>query len=183
MTNDNGPRAILVTGGARSGKSRFAERLVMESGLEKVYVATGAAHDGEMAERIAAHRGRRGADWQTVEEELDLEPVLRREARPGRAILVDCLTLWLSNLLFAERDVASESARLCETVSALAGPCIFVTNEVGMGIVPDNRLSRSFRDAQGRLNQDMAEACGKVVLVAAGQPLLLKPSSQPEFRL
>jgi adenosylcobinamide kinase/adenosylcobinamide-phosphate guanylyltransferase len=183
LTQDKGPRAILVTGGARSGKSRFAERLAGASHLQKVYVATSAAHDGEMAERIAVHRDRRGEDWRTVEEELDLESVLRRECHPDRAVLVDCLTLWLSNLMHAERDVAAETARLCAAVGGLQGPCIFVTNEVGMGIVPENRLARSFRDAQGRLNQDMAEACHRVFLVAAGLPVLLKPSSQPDIEL
>jgi len=183
LTHDNGPRAILVTGGARSGKSRFAEKLAVNSGLQKVYVATGAAHDSEMEKRIALHRDRRGDAWQTAEEPLDLEPVLRRECRPDRVVLVDCLTLWLSNLMHAGRDIAAESARLCAAVSGLPGALVFVTNEVGMGIVPENRLARSFRDAQGRLNQDMAEACGKVVLVAAGQPVLLKPTSQPDIRL
>ncbi|MEO9526540.1 bifunctional adenosylcobinamide kinase/adenosylcobinamide-phosphate guanylyltransferase [Roseibium sp.] len=183
MTDNSGPRAILVTGGARSGKSRFAEKLAEDSGLQKIYLATGAAHDGEMSERIALHRNRRDISWQTVEEPLDLCAALRRECSPGRVVLVDCLTLWLSNLLFADKDIAAETNGLCHALSALPGSCIFVSNEVGMGIVPENRLSRTFRDAQGRLNQDMAQACGKVVFVAAGLPILLKPSSQAEIRL
>ena len=110
------------------------------SGLARVYVATGTAFDSEMEKRIAAHRTQRGTGWRTVEEQTDLAGVLAREARPGTVLLVDCLTLWLNNLMMAEKDLTAESARLCEAVSALAGPCLFVSNEVGMGIVPDNRL-------------------------------------------
>lgn len=173
----------LVLGGARSGKSRFAEDLAVRSGLARVYVATGTAFDGEMERRIAVHKDRRGTGWRTVEEQTDLAGVLSQEARRDTVLLVDCLTLWLNNLMMADGDLATESARLCDAVSTLAGPCIFVSNEVGMGIVPDNRLSRDFRDAQGRLNQDMAAACGKVIFVAAGQPILLKPNQQPDITL
>ncbi|MES0808747.1 bifunctional adenosylcobinamide kinase/adenosylcobinamide-phosphate guanylyltransferase [Roseibium sp. SCPC15] len=183
MTDKNSPRATLVFGGARSGKSRFAETLAVRSGLEKVYVATGAAFDAEMAERITAHKRQRGTGWSTVEEQIDLTGTIERECSPQRVVLVDCLTLWLSNLTFAEKDVGEETRRLCSAIRNLRGPCIFVSNEVGMGIVPDNRLSRSFRDAQGRINQDIAEVCSQVVFVAAGQPLLLKPNTQPEIRL
>lgn len=178
-----GPRSTLVLGGARSGKSRFAERLAVRSGLQKIYVATGAAFDAEMADRIAAHQHQRGDDWQTIEEQLDLAGVLARECRPGRVVLVDCLTLWLSNLTFAEKNIADETAKLCDAVSELASACVFVSNEVGMGIVPDNRLSRSFRDAQGRLNQDIAQACSQVVFVAAGLPVLLKPNPHMDIAL
>lgn len=173
----------LVLGGARSGKSRFAEDLAIQSGLARIYVATGTAFDGEMEKRIALHQDRRGSGWRTVEEQTDLAGVLAREAKSDAVLLVDCLTLWLNNLMMADKDLASESARLCDAVSTLAGPCVFVSNEVGMGIVPDNRLSREFRDAQGRLNQDMAAVCGKVIFVAAGQPLLLKPNQQPDISL
>jgi adenosylcobinamide kinase/adenosylcobinamide-phosphate guanylyltransferase len=173
----------LVLGGARSGKSRFAEDLAIRSGLVRVYVATGTAFDGEMEKRIAAHRTQRGTGWRTVEEQIDLAGVLALEAKPDTVLLVDCLTLWLNNLMMADRDLTAEIARLCDAVSTLAGPCVFVSNEVGMGIVPDNRLSREFRDAQGRLNQDMAAVCGKVIFVAAGQPILLKPNQQPEISL
>ncbi|MEM9633751.1 MAG: bifunctional adenosylcobinamide kinase/adenosylcobinamide-phosphate guanylyltransferase [Pseudomonadota bacterium] len=183
MTHTDWPRATLVFGGARSGKSRFAETLAVRSGLEKVYVATGAAFDAEMAERITAHKQQRGTGWLTVEEQLDLCGTLERECSPQRVVLVDCLTLWLSNLTFADRDIGTETRQLCAALQNLQGPCIFVSNEVGMGIVPENRLSRSFRDAQGRLNQDIAEVCRQVVFVAAGQPLLLKPNTQPEIRL
>ncbi|MEM8701103.1 MAG: bifunctional adenosylcobinamide kinase/adenosylcobinamide-phosphate guanylyltransferase [Pseudomonadota bacterium] len=178
-----GPRSTLVFGGARSGKSRFAEKLAAKSGLQKIYVATGAAFDAEMAERIAAHKRQRGDGWQTIEEQIDLADVLARECRPGCVVLVDCLTLWLSNLTFAEKDIAAETARLCEAVRELPSASIFVSNEVGMGIVPDNRLSRSFRDAQGRLNQDIADACGQVVFVAAGLPLLMKPNPHMDIAL
>nr|WP_319387649.1 bifunctional adenosylcobinamide kinase/adenosylcobinamide-phosphate guanylyltransferase [uncultured Roseibium sp.] len=178
-----GPRSTLVLGGARSGKSSFAEGLAVRSGLQKIYVATGAAFDAEMADRIADHQRQRGGDWHTIEEQLDLTGVLTRECRPGRVVLVDCLTLWLSNLTFAEKDIAAETAKLCDAVSELASACVFVSNEVGMGIVPDNRLSRSFRDAQGRLNQDIAQACSQVVFVAAGLPVLLKPNPHMDIAL
>jgi len=183
MTDQTLPHTALVVGGARSGKSRFAEKLAENSGLQKIYVATGAAHDQEMSERIALHRDQRGPSWETIEEQLDLAGVLARECRPDRVVLVDCLTLWLSNILFADKDLSRETEHLCATVSRLTGPCVLVSNEVGMGIVPENRLSRSFRDAQGRLNQSMAGVCQKVVFVAAGLPLLLKPNSQPEISL
>lgn len=183
VTIASGERASLVLGGARSGKSRFAEHLAARSGLEKVYVATGEAFDDEMAARIALHKAHRGDGWTTIEEQLDLAGVLARETAPHRVVLVDCLTLWLSNLMFAEKDLTAESEALAGALSGLRGPCVFVSNEVGMGIVPENSLSRSFRDAQGRLNQVMAEVCHQVVFVAAGQPLLLKPTSQPELTL
>ncbi|WP_269582236.1 bifunctional adenosylcobinamide kinase/adenosylcobinamide-phosphate guanylyltransferase [Roseibium sp. Sym1] len=183
MTDQTLPRTALVFGGARSGKSRFAERLAEDCGLHKLYVATGAAHDDEMAERIAAHRAQRGSSWETIEEQFDLAGVLDHECRPDRVVLVDCLTLWLSNILFADKDVTLETERLCARVAGLAGPCVLVSNEVGMGIVPENRLSRSFRDAQGRLNQAMAGVCQKVVFVGAGLPLLMKPTFQPDITL
>jgi adenosylcobinamide kinase/adenosylcobinamide-phosphate guanylyltransferase len=174
---------VLVTGGARSGKSLYAEALIRDSRLAPVYVATCTPHDAEMEERVARHRLQRGDGWATIEEQRAIADVIARESAAGRAILVDCLTLWLSNLMFSEKDIPAETARLIEAIKALAGPCVFVSNEVGMGIVPENRLSRSFRDAQGRLNQDIASVCHQVVFVAAGQPLLLKPSHQPEIGL
>lgn len=175
----SGPGLIstLVLGGARSGKSTYAERLVLGSGLQPLYIATATPGDNEMAERIAHHRGRRGPDWTTFEEPLALTETLRREAQAGRAVLVDCLTLWLSNLMMAERDVEREAARLCETLAALAGPVVLVSNEVGMGLVPDTPLGRHFRDAQGRLNQLVGAAVPAVVFVAAGLPLVLKPAA------
>ena len=175
------PAHTLVIGGARSGKSRHAEALARGTGLERVYLATATAWDDEMRERIALHRAARAADgWLTVEEPLALAEALRREAAPGRVVLVDCLTLWLTNVMLgaapeaARETVEAAEATLVAAVTALAGPAIFVSNEVGWGIVPDNRLARDFRDAQGRLNQRMAETCGRVILVAAGLPLVLK---------
>ncbi|MTI46047.1 adenosylcobinamide kinase /adenosylcobinamide-phosphate guanylyltransferase [Roseibium hamelinense] len=173
----------LVIGGARSGKSRFAEHLIVSSGLPRTYIATSTPFDDEMTARIAKHRRERGRWWATIEEPLDIASVIFRETGPEKAVLVDCLTLWLNNLIFYEKDIAAETLRLCELVKDLRGPCVFVSNEVGLGIVPENRLSRSFRDAQGRLNQDIGEACGKVVFVAAGQPMLLKPRQEPEITL
>lgn len=185
MTGES-PRAgvVLVLGGARSGKSDFAEGLVRKSGLTPVYLATGAAFDGEMEERIARHRASRGDGWLTIEEPRDIAGVLERESRAERAVLIDCLTLWLSNLMFAEADIEAETARLVGALAEVEGPVVLVSNEVGGGIVPDNALARRFRDEQGRLNRRVAEAAGMVVLVAAGLPLVLKPNpDQPEIRL
>jgi adenosylcobinamide kinase/adenosylcobinamide-phosphate guanylyltransferase len=161
----------LVVGGARSGKSAHAERQALATGLRCVYVATAQAHDDEMARRIAHHRARRPADWRTVEAPLDLAAALRREAADDACLLVDCLTLWLSNLILAER--ADEIDTLLAALPALPGRVILVSNEVGWGIVPENALARRFRDEQGRLNQRVAELAGRVTLVAAGLPLTL----------
>ncbi|ORE91655.1 bifunctional adenosylcobinamide kinase/adenosylcobinamide-phosphate guanylyltransferase [Aurantimonas sp. 22II-16-19i] len=170
------PPVTLVLGGARSGKSAFAERLVAESGLDKLYLATGRAFDGEMEERIARHRSNRGAGWRTVEAPLDLVGALRREAGPGRMILVDCLTLWVTNLMLEERDVAAEAAALaaCLAGEGPKGPVVLVSNEVGLGIVPDNAMARAFRDHAGRLHQEIAALAGAVFFVAAGLPMKLK---------
>jgi adenosylcobinamide kinase / adenosylcobinamide-phosphate guanylyltransferase len=165
---------VLILGGARSGKSRYGERLAEESGLNPVYLATGEADDEEMAARIAAHRARRGPAWRTVEEPLDLEGALDREAAPRRALLVDCLTLWLSNIMAAGAAIEQRIAGLDVAASRLPGLVVFVSNEVGLGLVPETALGRAFRDAQGRLNQAMAEACDRVVLMVAGLPLVLK---------
>ena len=183
MTDHTGHRATFVFGGARSGKSEFAEQLAVKSDLQKFYIATSAVFDPEMSERIGQHRHRRGASWTTIEEQIDLAGVLAKTLSPDRVVLIDCLTLWLSNLTYTEKNTEAEVKRLLDVLAEPAGPCIFVSNEVGMGIVPENKLSRSFRDMQGRLNQDMAAVCGQVVFVAAGLPLLLKPNSQPEIGL
>ena len=167
----------LVLGGARSGKSSFAEQLVEASGLERVYLATATAEDDEMRFRIAHHRERRGNGWMTVEEPLALVDALTREATRGRAVLVDCLTLWLSNLMFSGRDPDVEARRLTRFLGLARYPIIFVSNEVGLGLVPETPLGRSFRDAQGRLNQIIAAAVPDVVFIAAGLPLWLKRSS------
>jgi adenosylcobinamide kinase / adenosylcobinamide-phosphate guanylyltransferase len=167
--------SMLVLGGARSGKSAYAERTVLAAAPHALYLATASAGDAEMSERIRQHRDRRGDAWTTVEEPLDLCGVLRREARPERPILVDCLTLWLSNLMHNGADIATETARLTALLPDLAGPVVFVSNEVGLGIVPDNALARAFRDHAGRLNQAVAAAVDAVIFLAAGLPLQLKP--------
>lgn len=168
--------SLLVIGGARSGKSSFAQKRAEGSGKEPLLIATAQALDAEMAARLEAHRAARSAAWRVVEEPHELVEVLRREAQGERVVVVDCLTLWLSNQLLAGADVAAESDDLANCVPGLAGPVIFVTNEVGSGIVPETKLGRDFRDAQGRLNQKMAAACAQVVLVASGLPLELKPA-------
>lgn len=182
----------LILGGARSGKSTLAERRATESGLEVVYIATAEAGDAEMARRIAHHRTRRPAAWRTVECPLTLARALAKEARPERCLLVDCLTLWLSNLIFAGRAaaqaeageaiecplLAAETAALVETLPQLPGRIILVSNEVGWGLVPPNPLARLFTDEQGRLNQRLAAVCDHVTLVAAGLPLALKTTPE-----
>lgn len=167
----------LVLGGARSGKSVFAEKLIGDSGLERVYLATATAGDDEMRTRIACHRTQRGDGWITVEEPLALVDALTREATHGRAVLVDCLTLWLSNLMFAERDTDMEARRLTGFLDVAKHPVVLVSNEIGLGLVPETPLGRKFRDAQGRLNQIVAAAVCDVAFVAAGLPLWLKRSS------
>ena len=173
-------RSTLVLGGARSGKSTFAEGLVRDSGLTPVYLATATADDDEMTTRIAHHRKRRGDGWRTVEEPLALIDALTRESRPGSIVLVDCLTLWLSNLMHAERDPDIETRRLTRFLGVALHPIVFVSNEVGMGLVPDTPLGRTFRDAQGRLNQAVAAAVPNVAFVAAGLPLWLKRDATQE---
>jgi adenosylcobinamide kinase/adenosylcobinamide-phosphate guanylyltransferase len=167
----------LVLGGARSGKSQFAEQLIGASGLAQVYVATATPGDEEMQARIAHHRRRRGEGWTTVEEPLALVEALAREATTGRVVLVDCLTLWLSNLMFAERDPEVEARRLARFLGVAKYPIVLVSNEVGLGLVPETPLGRNFRDAQGRLNQIVAATVPDVVFIAAGLPLWLKRSS------
>ncbi len=168
------PRVTLVLGGARSGKSRLAERLVEGQPGACLYLATSEPGDAEMAARIREHQARRGPRWETVEEPLDLVGALGRLATPEGAVLVDCLTLWLSNLMGAQRDVPQEGARLIGSLGGLAGPVVFVSNEVGLGIHPANALARRFVDHAGRLHQDLAAAAQSVVFMAAGLPLQLK---------
>jgi adenosylcobinamide kinase/adenosylcobinamide-phosphate guanylyltransferase len=171
-------RLSLVLGGARSGKSRHAERLALGSGLAPVYVATAQALDAEMAARIARHRARRGASWRTVEEPLDLVGALRRECADGRAVLVDCLTLWLTNLMVAQRPVPAELAGLVELLPTLPGALVLVSNEVGLGIVPSDAMARVFIDHAGWLHQRIAELADLVVFMAAGLPLHLKSPTE-----
>ena len=174
---------LLVIGGARSGKSRYAQRLVEESGLAPVFIATAEALDDEMAARIRLHVAMRDARWRAVEAPHHLADAIVAAATPEHAVLVDCLTLWLSNLLLRGEDVEQAGRRLAALVPKFRGPVVFVTNEVGAGIVPNHPLGRSFRDAQGRLNQEMAAACHTVIQVTAGLPLRLKPRSAPTIAL
>ncbi|WP_421723806.1 bifunctional adenosylcobinamide kinase/adenosylcobinamide-phosphate guanylyltransferase [Bauldia sp.] len=169
---------LLVVGGRRSGKSRYAEEQALLSGLAPVYLATAEAGDAEMAARIAVHRQRRGDDWMTVEAPLEMPTVLSAAATSDRIVLVDCLTLWLANIMEAERDVESESEALVSALDAAAGPVILVSNEVGSGIVPVNALARRYADAQGILNQKVAATVDRVVTMIAGIPLQLKPNQQ-----
>lgn len=172
------PPLTLVLGGARSGKSRFAEETVERfaegSAGTPVYLATAQAGDGEMAERIRHHRNRRGPHWHTVEEPLDLIGALCDACAPDRAVLVDCLTLWVTNLMLADRDVDAEGEALAEVLGVLGGPVVFVSNEVGQGIVPDNAMARAFRDHAGRLHQAIAARAHRVYFVVAGLPMPLK---------
>ncbi len=176
MTQSSGS-VTLVLGGARSGKSRYAETICRQTGRALIYVATAEAHDDEMKARIAKHRSDRAADgWRTIEEPKDLAAVLKGEAAPGQILLVDCLTLWLTNHLLADADVDAEIERLCAAVSTSSADLVLVANEVGFGIVPENKLARTFRDHAGRLNQRIAEIAGRVTLVVAGLPVQVKGS-------
>lgn len=167
------PPLTLVLGGARSGKSRMAERLVTGTGRPRIYLATAEAWDDEMAARIAAHREDRGAGWDTVEVPRDLCPVLSRIS-PKACVLLDCATLWLTNHLLAEHDLNAEIASLLHALERCQAPVVVVSNEVGWSIVPENSLARRFRDEQGRLNQRLAASAGLVVAVMAGLPMVLK---------
>jgi adenosylcobinamide kinase / adenosylcobinamide-phosphate guanylyltransferase len=165
---------ILVLGGARSGKSRHAEDLALRHQGEHIYIATAEPRDEEMQRRIADHRRRRGTEWHTLEEPIELTNALQRTCGERRLVLVDCVTLWLSNLLMLDRDVGQEIDRLCRTLPALKGTVIFVSNEVGLGIVPENPLARRFRDEAGFANQRLAAACDEVVVMVAGLAMKLK---------
>jgi len=167
-------RLTLVLGGARSGKSRMAESLVTAHAAPWTYIATAQAFDSEMRERIGQHRADRAPGWVTVEEPTDLGAALSAANAQGRPILVDCLTLWLTNLMLADHDIAVETARLLELLPDLRVPTVMVGNEVGLGIVPDNRMSRLFRDHAGRLHQDIARIADHVLFMAAGLPMILK---------
>jgi adenosylcobinamide kinase/adenosylcobinamide-phosphate guanylyltransferase len=173
-TTQSLPPVTLVLGGARSGKSSFAERITVAHPRGCVYIATAEIGDEEMAERVRKHQARREAHWRTIEAPLELAPAIVSETGQGAAVLVDCLTLWLSNLMAAGRDPSREMEELVRALGQAGGPVVFVANEVGLGIVPDNALARAFRDHAGRLNQRIAEVANNVFFVAAGLPLRLK---------
>ncbi|MCQ4296362.1 bifunctional adenosylcobinamide kinase/adenosylcobinamide-phosphate guanylyltransferase [Pseudomonas stutzeri] len=166
----------LILGGARSGKSRFAERLAVESGLAVTYIATSQALDGEMAERIVHHQERRPAHWSLVEEPLQLAKTLRQQAAADRCLLVDCLTLWLTNLLILDDPArfTEERDALLECLAELPGRIILVSNETGLGVVPLGELTRRYVDEAGWLHQAVAERARRVAFVVAGLPMILK---------
>ncbi|MGA6963583.1 MAG: bifunctional adenosylcobinamide kinase/adenosylcobinamide-phosphate guanylyltransferase [Xanthobacteraceae bacterium] len=166
-------RCTLVLGGARSGKSRYAESLISALPSPWIYLATAEARDAEMAERIARHRAERGERWETIEVPHHLAQAVTT-APPTNPLLIDCLTLWLSNRVLADADVASDTRELEWALDRRAGPVVLVSNEVGSGIVPDNALARRFRDLQGQLNQSIAARADRVVLLVAGLPLIVK---------
>lgn len=167
-------RSTLILGGARSGKSTYAERLAESHEGPLVYIATAQAYDGEMTDRIAAHVARRGPRWRTVEEPLALPDAIVAADKDNSFILVDCVTLWLTNVLLGEHDIPGHSARLLDAVEGCTSALALVSNEVGLGIVPENALARRFRDEAGVLNQKLAQVADQVVLVTAGLPLTLK---------
>jgi adenosylcobinamide kinase / adenosylcobinamide-phosphate guanylyltransferase len=168
------PRSTLILGGARSGKSRHAEMLGRAHGGALVYIATGEAGDSEMAERIKRHRLGRGPEWTTIEEPVELVAAVSREAGPRRFVLIDCVTLWISNLMGLRRAVPAEVDALARAIEAAPGAVCLVSNEVGLGIVPDNAMARAFRDEAGLAHQRLAAVCEEVVLMVAGLPVFLK---------
>ncbi|MEM9751586.1 MAG: bifunctional adenosylcobinamide kinase/adenosylcobinamide-phosphate guanylyltransferase [Pseudomonadota bacterium] len=168
------PASQLVLGGARSGKSRRALFLAESLGARRVFIATAEALDEEMAARIARHKRERGSGWSTIEAPLDLVSALGRAAGEGAVCVVDCLTLWLSNVMHHDGNLEAETEKLRRAITSSAIPVVLVSNEVGLGLVPETPLGRAFRDAQGRLNQDVARICERVEFVAAGLPLTLK---------
>ena len=166
----------LILGGARSGKSRLAEKLAADSALNVIYIATSQPLDGEMNQRVASHRARRPDHWGLVEEPVELARVLRDNAAPDRCLLVDCLTLWLTNLLMLDSPerLVQEREALLDSLADLPGEIIFVSNETGLGVVPLGELTRRYVDEAGLLHQALAECCQRVVLTVAGLPLTLK---------
>jgi len=167
------PRLTLVLGGAASGKSRHAEKLITDTGLRPVYIATAQPFDDEMRAKISRHREQRGPAWQTHEAPVDLAPALGA-CDANAAVLIDCATLWLTNLVLSEHDIDAASDALWSALGQTPASVVIVSNEVGQGIVPDNALSRRFRNAQGRLNQQIADRADRVDAVMAGLPLRLK---------
>ncbi len=170
-------KSILVLGGTRSGKTAYALKIALDSGLKPLMLATTEVQDAEMRLRVDAHKRERGPEWALVEETLELAAAIIANSSPAHIVVVDCLTLWLSNVMMADRDIEQQSGILAAAVSSLAGPVVFVSNELGHGTVPTHALTRKFRDAQGKLNQMMAAACDSVIYVQAGLPQMLKPAA------
>ncbi|MGH1414698.1 MAG: bifunctional adenosylcobinamide kinase/adenosylcobinamide-phosphate guanylyltransferase [Pelagimonas sp.] len=172
-------KSILITGGARSGKSviaeRVTERLAAKTQAGPIYIATAQAFDSEMTARIETHQARRGAEWHTIQEPLDIRQALVASDGQGPR-LVDCLTLWVSNLMHHDRDCAQAAQELADVIETQSSPVVFVTNEVGAGIVPENALARRFRDEAGRVNQIIAQSCDELYLAVAGYPMKVKPN-------
>lgn len=166
-------KSILITGGVRSGKSRLAEEMTLGLGRPAIYIATAQAHDAEMADRIARHQSRRGPEWRTVAEPLALAETLR-DTDGNAPRLVDCLTLWLSNLMLSGADWEAACAEVTALIAQQSAAVVFVTNEVGAGIVPENALARAFRDAAGLVNQSIARSCDELWLCVAGYPIKVK---------
>ncbi|MEJ8561477.1 bifunctional adenosylcobinamide kinase/adenosylcobinamide-phosphate guanylyltransferase [Yoonia sp. GPGPB17] len=168
------PKLTLILGGAASGKSSFAESLVLKGGDgDPIYIATAQVFDNEMAEKVAKHRAMRGTGWRTIEEPLYLADALAK-VDANQPVLIDCATLWLTNVILGEHGTEAQSVALMAALERCKGPVVIVSNEVGQGIVPENKLSRTFRNAQGRLNQEIATKSDLVVAVMAGLPLALK---------
>lgn len=168
-------RTTLVLGGARSGKSRHAQALAESMAQSRVFIATAQAFDAEMRERIARHQADRDLSWLTVEAPIDLAEAISQHQGTSDVLLVDCLTLWLSNLMLTDQDVEPAVDALVTAILESTLPIILVSNEVGYGIVPDNALARRFRDAAGQLNQRLSAVCDATVLVVAGNPITIKP--------
>ncbi|SHJ00458.1 adenosylcobinamide kinase /adenosylcobinamide-phosphate guanylyltransferase [Shimia gijangensis] len=166
-------KSTFILGGASSGKSAFAEAMVKATNAPRVYIATSQAYDKEMQAKIASHRKSRGKGWRTIECPLGVSEALSDVAE-GEVVLLDCATMWLNNQMFANNDIAQETENLLAAMAACKGRVVTVSNEVGMGIVPENALARQFRDAQGKLNQKLADAADLSVFVVAGLPLVLK---------
>ena len=174
-----GGRVVLVLGGARSGKSAYAERRALSCSDAPYYVATGRIWDDEMSDRVAKHRLRRGEEWTTIEEPHDLVGALGRVDDEGAVALVDCLTLWITNLMMEAEDPAPRIGALLDALAAARGTVLLVSNEVGMGIVPENAMARRFRDLAGTLHQSIAAIADEVVLVVAGIPMTIKNDATP----
>jgi adenosylcobinamide kinase/adenosylcobinamide-phosphate guanylyltransferase len=172
----------FILGGARSGKSRYAEQLLSREG-KRTYIATAEIIDEEMRERMTQHRDRRGKAWTTCEEPLDLAAALANSDAKDGAILIDCITVWLANLIHHGRDTEGEVDRLCRTLKNVKGSVVIVANEVGLGIVPDNALARRFRDEAGRANQKIAAISGEVIFMSAGIPLVLKKRRRSQLKI